>query len=215
MKDIIDELNAVHREVGERRIPAGDGRAITLRRDYRASIEDVWDAITTAERINRWFLPISGDLRPGGKYQIEGNAGGEILQCEPPRRLKVTWVYGENPTETDISEVDVHLRPGAQPGITTLALTHTAVVPAERWTEFGPGAVGVGWDFTLLGLTQFLQGESVDDPEERMKLAFTPEGQRFTVESSRAWGAANEAAGATAAEAAAAAENTTKFYLPS
>jgi uncharacterized protein YndB with AHSA1/START domain len=214
MRDIIDELNTVHREVGQGRIPAGDGRSITLRRSYHASIEDVWDAITTAERINRWFLPVTGDLRLGGKYQIEGNAGGQILGCEPPRLLKVTWVYGENPTETDISEVQVRLSP-EDSDTTTLELTHTAVVPDDRWTEFGPGAVGVGWDLTLLGLTSFLRGESVDDPEERAKLAFTPEGKRFLAESSKAWGKANEAAGATAAEAATAVENTTKFYVPS
>jgi uncharacterized protein YndB with AHSA1/START domain len=214
MKDIIEEIHAIHRAVGRGQIPAGEGYSVSLRRDYRASIEDVWDAITTAERLHRWFLPVTGDLRLGGKYELEGNAGGEILHCEPPHRLAVTWVYGENPTETDISEVEVRLSSGDQPGITTLALVHTAVVPDERWSEFGPGAVGVGWDLTLLGLTMFLAGESIDDPEERAKIAFTPEGQQFMVESSKAWGAAHEAAGASAAEAASAAENTKNFYVP-
>ena len=77
------------------RIPAGEGRAVRLRRDYDAPIEDVWDALTNPERIGRWFLPISGDYRLGGRYQFEGNAGGEIVACERPNRLKVTWVYGE------------------------------------------------------------------------------------------------------------------------
>ena len=31
--------------------------------------------------------PISGDLRLGGRYQLQGNAGGEILVCEPPQHL--------------------------------------------------------------------------------------------------------------------------------
>ena len=44
----------------------------------------MWDACTDPERIGRWFLPVSGDLRLGGRYQLEGNAGGEILRCEPP-----------------------------------------------------------------------------------------------------------------------------------
>ncbi|MQA26613.1 MAG: polyketide cyclase, partial [Micromonosporaceae bacterium] len=87
MIDIVGQLNAIRREVGERRIPAGEGRAVRLRREYDAPIEDVWDAITNAERINRWFLPVSGDLRLGGTYQLKGNAGGEIRRCEPPRLL--------------------------------------------------------------------------------------------------------------------------------
>ena len=62
---------------------------------YDAPIEDVWDALTNPERIGRWFLPISGDYRLGGRYQFEGNAGGEIVACERPNRLRVTWVYGE------------------------------------------------------------------------------------------------------------------------
>ena len=48
----------------------------------------MWDAVTSAERIPRWFLPISGDLRLGGRYQLEGNAGGEVLECAPPARRR-------------------------------------------------------------------------------------------------------------------------------
>ena len=33
-----------------------------------AAIDDVWDACTNPERIPRWFLPVSGDLRLGGRY---------------------------------------------------------------------------------------------------------------------------------------------------
>ena len=63
-------------------MPAGEGRTVVLRRRYAAAVEDVWDAITDPERIGRWFLPVSGDFRPGGTYQLEGNAGGTILRCE-------------------------------------------------------------------------------------------------------------------------------------
>ena len=78
MSDILSELKAVHREVGLRTIAAGEGHTVVLRRSYDADIDDVWDAITSAERINRWFLPISGDLRVGGTYRLDGNASGEI-----------------------------------------------------------------------------------------------------------------------------------------
>jgi uncharacterized protein YndB with AHSA1/START domain len=44
--------------------------------------------------VSRWFLPIQGELRVGGSYQLEGNAGGTIEKCEPPRHFRVTWAMG-------------------------------------------------------------------------------------------------------------------------
>ena len=72
MKDLVDEINAVHRAV---RVD-GENAAVVLRRTYPAAVADVWDALTSPERIARWFLPVTGDLHLGGKYQLEGNAGG-------------------------------------------------------------------------------------------------------------------------------------------
>lgn len=210
MIDIVREIEAVHREVGEGRIPAGVGRAIRLQRDYDAPIEDVWDALTNPERIGRWFLPISGEYRVGGRYQFEGNAGGEIVACERPHRLKVTWVYGEVTSDADISELEVRLAT-VDGGTTRFELEHTAIVPADRWDEYGPGAVGVGWDGGLLGLTLHLRGRSVDDP---VAWQMSAEGREFFKRSSAAWGEANRAAGADPEAAARAVANTTAFYAP-
>jgi uncharacterized protein YndB with AHSA1/START domain len=210
MIDIVHEIEATQREVDRGQIAAGEGRAVRLRRTYRAPIEDVWDALTSPERISRWFLPISGDLRLGGHYQLEGNAGGEILTCEPPRRFRVTWVFGEVTQPADVSELEVRLTPDGD-GSTTLELEHIAIVPDERWAEYGPGAVGVGWDGGLLGLALHLRGESVGDP---IAWQLSEEGRAFFTASSSGWGAANEAAGADPAAAARAVANTTAFYAP-
>ena len=67
-------------------------------------IEDLWDVLTNAERIPRWFLPISGELELGGRYQLEGNAGGVITACEPPLHFTVTWEFGR-----DVSWAEVRL----------------------------------------------------------------------------------------------------------
>src|SRR3569833_4560300 len=64
---------------------------VVATRTYDTDIDDLWDALTNGERIPRWFLPISGDLRLGGHFQFQGNAGGEILRCEKPTLLSVTW----------------------------------------------------------------------------------------------------------------------------
>jgi uncharacterized protein YndB with AHSA1/START domain len=206
--DIVRELEAVKREVGPGRTAAGEGRSIRLERTYDAPIEDVWDALTNPERIGRWFLPISGDYRVGGRYQFEGNAGGEIVSCERPNRLRATWVYGEVTSPADVSEIEVRLTSAGE-AATTLVLEHTAIVPDEMWGQFGPGAVGVGWDGGMLGLALHLRGGSVGDP---IAWQLSDEGREFSTRSSDAWGAANIAAGADPAAAASAVTNTTAFY---
>ena len=210
MIDIAREIDAIQREVGSGRIKAGEGKQIRLRRTYDAPIEDVWNALTTPERINRWFLPISGDYRIGGRYQFEGNAGGEILACERPNRLRVTWVYGEVSSEADVSELELRLSPAGDDA-TVFELEHTAIVPDEMWDQFGPGAVGVGWDGGLLGLGLHLRGGSIGDPEAWQ---LSSEGRDFYARSSEAWGTAYQAAGADPEAVAQAVANTTQFYAP-
>jgi uncharacterized protein YndB with AHSA1/START domain len=210
MIDIIHEIEAVQREVGSGRIAAGEGHTVRLERTYDAPIDDVWDALTNPDRIGRWFLPISGDYRVGGRFQFEGNAGGEILACDRPNRLRATWGYGETGNATDASELEVRLR-SAGDEATVFELEHTAVVPEEMWREYGPGAVGVGWEQGLLGLALHLRGGSAGDS---MAWQLSPEGREFSTRSSRAWGGALAATGADAATVARAVANTTVFYAP-
>ena len=73
--DILRYIGAVTREIQSRDQEGRPARILTVTCAYDTTIEDVWDAISNAERIPRWFLPISGDLRLGGRYQLEGNAG--------------------------------------------------------------------------------------------------------------------------------------------
>ena len=99
MKDIIAELANASRRVereGDHDGPGGpdDIYVVEISRTYDAETADVWDACTTPERVARWFGVVSGDLRLGGRFAIEGNASGEILECEAPRRLAVTWEFG-------------------------------------------------------------------------------------------------------------------------
>src|SRR5580693_9663876 len=73
----------------------GEPTKITVaRRVYPGGQADLWDAVTSADRLPRWFLPVSGDLRVGGRYQTEGNAGGVVERCSPPESFAVTWEFG-------------------------------------------------------------------------------------------------------------------------
>jgi uncharacterized protein YndB with AHSA1/START domain len=210
MIDIVREIEAVQREVDTGRIAAGEGRVVRLRRTYPAAIDEVWDALTDPERIGRWFLPISGDFRVGGHYQFEGNAGGTIVACERPHRLAATWAYMDTGNPADVSEVVVRLTE-AGGAATTLELEHTAVVPDEMWEQFGPGAVGVGWEGGLLGLELHLRGGSVGDP---IAWQVSDDGRAFNRSSSARWGVAHVASGADPDAAATAVANTNEFYAP-
>jgi uncharacterized protein YndB with AHSA1/START domain len=209
MIDIAREIAAVQREVGSGRLAAGDARTITLRRTYDADIDDVWNALTTPDRINRWFLPISGDLRLGGTFQFEGNAGGSIVACDRPNRLLVTW--GMGPAEDPASASEVEIRLGSNGATTSLELVHTAIVPDEMWEMFGPGAVGVGWEGGALGLALHLMGGTIDDPAA---WPYTDEGRAYYTASSEGWGAANLAAGADPDVVGRNIAATTGFYAP-
>ena len=146
--DVEEHLSAVERTVSSLSRDGREARAVRLARSYPTTLADLWEATTTAERIPRWFAPVSGDLALGGRYQVEGNAGGLIKVCEPESRFAITWEFGG-----DVSWVEVAL---AQDGRNVrLALTHTSHL-SPHWDEYGPGAVGVGWEMGFLGLALHL-----------------------------------------------------------
>lgn len=189
----------------------GDKTVVALTRTYDAEITDVWNAITDRDRLSRWFLPVEGDLRVGGTYQTQGNAGGTILACEPPRRLVVTWVFAPEPTEKDITELEIQLHEDGDK--TVLEMRHSATqTDPEFWDRFGPGAVGVGWDLTLLGLAMYLATGS--GPENPREWEMSEEARAFMTKSSEAWGVANAKFGTPPDKVAQAVANTTEFYAP-
>jgi uncharacterized protein YndB with AHSA1/START domain len=206
MIDVDHQINSAQRQVGSRLLEAGEARTVTIVRTYDADIDDVWDACTNPERIPRWFLPVSGELRLHGRYQLEGNAGGVIERCDPPRGFAATWEYGG-----DISWIEVRLA-GESGGRTRFELEHIARVDDERWAEFGPGAVGVGWDLGLMGLSLHLDSGEAVDPAEVAAWSASDDGKRFVTLSSGAWGDASIAAGTDRAAAEAARDRTTAAY---
>lgn len=206
MIDVMHEINAVQRQVGRRVLDAGQARTVTVIRTYHAPVEDVWDACTNPERIPRWFLPVSGELRVGGRFQLEGNAAGVIERCDPPTAFAATWEFGG-----DVTWIEVRLSPAAN-GRTRLELEHIAHVDDERWLQFGPGAVGVGWELGLMGLGLHLASGQQVDPAEFAAWSASADGKQCMSLSSQRWGDASVAGGTDASEAQAAADRTTAFY---
>ncbi|HLS49629.1 MAG TPA: SRPBCC family protein [Actinomycetaceae bacterium] len=214
MVDVSAQIGAVTRELRDDEVDGAPARVQSLTQTYDAGIADVWEATTTPERIARWFLPVSGDLRTGGRYELTGNASGEILECEPPAdgaaHYRITWEFGGG-----VSWVRLGLTSqGADR--TTVTLEHTApvdAVPAEMWDTFGPGATGVGWEQAFLGLALHLGAQDAAvSPEEAEAWVFSDEGQAFLRAAADSWAAAHVAAGADEATAARAADATFGFY---
>ncbi len=206
MIDVVQQINAVQRRVGSRVIDAGQVRTVIISQVYRAPVVDVWDACTNPERIPRWFLPVSGELRLGGRYQLEGNAGGTIERCDPPESFAATWEFGG---ETSWIEVQLTAEPD---GCTRLQIEHLAPLGAERWAEFGPGAVGIGWDMALAGLAGHLSGRPSISPGEGAAWAASGEGRQFIALSGDRWRDASVSAGTGPADAQAAADRTLAAY---
>jgi len=185
MFDLLEELAAIHRSVATD--TAAETVSVVLSRTYRAHADDVWDALTNPERIPRWFYPISGDLRVGGSFQLEGNAGGEILRCDPPTALEVTFGGPQSVVRVLLAESD---------GATTLELTHSVPL-AMAGSGAGALFVGPGWDGALLGLDMHVRGAAIGDP---LAMANSPEVVEFNKGSIEQWTKAIESSGTATSE---------------
>ena len=198
------QLNAIDRSVSFLDREGQPAAAITLSREFDTTLLDLWGAVTSASRIPLWAMPIAGELALGGKYQLEGNAGGTIESCDYLNHIGLTWEFGE-----DTSWVDFRFT-HARGNRARLSVTHTAML-SDFWDTYGPGAAGVGWEMAFLGLALYTSDPNFvrPDPEE---FAFSPDGKSMLTGSSNAWGQAAIAAGTDPEKAQAATNQTTAFY---
>lgn len=63
-----------------------------------ATPEKVWQALTTAEFSRKYFFgfAVEADLKVGGAFIVRAPDGsvhidGEVIECDPPKKLTVTW----------------------------------------------------------------------------------------------------------------------------
>ncbi|GAA2584150.1 SRPBCC family protein [Winogradskya consettensis] len=207
MIDVKQQISAVSRTVGDRVLEAGQARVATLSQVYDTGLEDLWDAVTSAERIPRWFLPIEGDLVEGGRFQFQGNAGGTITRCDKPHGYSATWEFGGQ-----VSWVEIRLTAEGDDR-TRFELEHVAHVTDELWDQYGPAATGMGWESGFLGMANYLSDPSATlDPEAAAAWVATAEGKEFMRLSADAWAEAAIANGDDPALARASADRTYQAY---
>jgi uncharacterized protein YndB with AHSA1/START domain len=183
--------------------------SVVLSRVYDTSVDDLWDALTNAERLPRWFAPVTGELKLGGRYQVQGNAGGTVTACTPPKHFAATWEFGGG-----VSWIEVTVTP--EGGKARMTLDHIAVDDGNpHWDKFGPGAVGIGWDLGLVGLGVYFelaaQGKK-SDPLEGMAWMSSDNGKAFIRASGEGWRAADVAGGNDAPTARRRSDMTIAFY---
>jgi uncharacterized protein YndB with AHSA1/START domain len=208
-----DAFGAEFREVVERDYEGALSRVVVAVKTYATSPSDLWDALTNPQRIPRWFLPIEGDLKLGGRYQLKGNAGGTIRRCEAPDHqgaggaLDVTWEFMGG-----MSWVTVRLAP--EGGATRLTLEHIVHKSDadEHWAKFGPAAVGVGWDLTLMGLGRHLASGETLSHEAAEAWMRSDDGKALMRASAAAWAEAHIKGGEDPDTARGMAERTAGFY---
>lgn len=204
---IAEQATHVDRELAISRDGKTQHTVQTISQSYPTSVDDLWEACTQPDRLKRWFAPVSGDLRLGGRYQVEGNASGEVVACQPPQSFTVTWEFGG-----DTSQLAVRIVPEGDRARLTLEHEHTGAADSAFWAQFGPGATGVGWDLALLGLSLNLVAGQ-DRPDDPAAFAQTAPAQRFIRTVSVSWGEASVLAGTPEEDATAAANRTTDFFL--
>jgi uncharacterized protein YndB with AHSA1/START domain len=142
-----------------------------LERSFAASPEDVFDAWTNPQVLERWWTVQSGDgsprcevdLRVGGRYVLRMRddsgelhvVGGEYREVDRPRRLVYTWRWegagGLHPGH--VSVVTVEFR--ADGDVTNVVLEHSGLASEESRTRHG-----AGWQAVLERLAQVDFGPS-------------------------------------------------------
>jgi len=137
--------------------PDADRLAVRFQRRYPAAPAEVWAAVTEPERIGRWLAPVT--LLDDRRYRLDFGDDhvtvGDVVDCEPPRSLTVTWDFpGEPP-----SRVAVQLRPDGDG--TVLVLDHTRL-PHDQGAGYG-----AGWEAHLATLEAQMTGAPAPDWDER------------------------------------------------
>lgn len=204
--DIAAHFGNAARVVEDRVVDGKAMRVVIASRTYPTTVDDLWDALTSKERLPRWFASVEGDLKLGGRYQVKGNAGGTVTACEPQRSFSLTWEFGGG-----VSWVNIAVAP-TQDGGAKLTLEHVMEPVGDHWNKFGPGAVGVGWELGLLGLGIHVRSAAARDSFNEHVWGASDEGKEFVRQSGEGWIAADIAGGEPEADATTRGKRTIAFY---
>ena len=141
--------------------------SLTLVRRIKARPSIVFDAVTTADGIARWWGPDAGpvlmaeaDVRVGGQFRVrfrmldgsEHESQGEYLELVKPERVVFSWRWTGGQEDPGISRVEIRLR--AIPEGTELTFTHALLHDEEARRSHE-----AGWNGSLDKLEAHFAGD--------------------------------------------------------
>jgi uncharacterized protein YndB with AHSA1/START domain len=141
----------------------------------KASAQAIWDAITKPEWTERYAYEgrVKYDLKPGGKYHHEASPDmkavglpevvvvGEVLECDPPRKLVQTWhpLFTPEMIAEPPSRLTYEIVEGS--GVCTVTIIHdvTGAPLVGGMVKGGgdPAKGGGGWPWVLSDLKSLLE----------------------------------------------------------
>jgi len=133
----------------------GERLVLTITREFKAPIKDVWASVTEPERLARWIGTCTGDPASGRVAFLMTAEGAtepedmEIRECDPPRVLRVTSHVGEERWHLDLVLEE-------RAGVTELTFSQTDIDPVAA------ESVGPGWEFYLDRLVATETGGDVE-----------------------------------------------------
>lgn len=146
---------------------AGTGFDQTFRHRYRTTIDDLWSALTTPDRVGRWLGSVVERSADGTSYLINIGSGPDLAparlvvrRCVAPTELVVDWEWQGEPT----SRVSATLRSVDHDQV-ELTLRHGGISSAPLVVGYGGG-----WEWCLLALgveagAESWTAEQLDDHE--------------------------------------------------
>ena len=133
----------------------------------RTTPEKLWQALTDSEVTKKYFFgeSIRSDWRAGSEWHSTGPSGsrdveGKVLECDPPRRLVLTWrvLYDPDLSE-ELSRVTYLIEPRAE--MCKLTVTHDVSDAPKTGAKVGAD----GWQWVLSSLKSLLEtGKGLPPP---------------------------------------------------
>jgi uncharacterized protein YndB with AHSA1/START domain len=138
--------------------PAGQGR-LTISRSLEAPPARVWNALTEAGILRRWFVRWTDfEPRPGAPFIFLWNAYGEICgrvkQAKPEESITFSWDIPELQETTDVS-IRIRRDP-AREGVCKVELEHSGWGEGPDWEVQRQGHES-GWATALAQLDFYLR----------------------------------------------------------
>ena len=141
------------------------GRVVRIQRTFDAPAEDVFDAWTSPEVIQRWFHcgpdwetpEAEVDLRVGGNVRVvmrkpdgtEVQAQGRYTVIDRPHRLVMTWTFDDDPSNEQLIDLSF----SESEGSTTVLMVNRNISTDER-----RDAQDAGWHGCLNELERMVAG---------------------------------------------------------